>query len=416
MIDYCKIQILNVDLNWIKNRYDFLTEFKPNTSEVSEKYTYKLHYSTITIYPSNIILFRGSLHKLYNSIYNSNIDEKQKTKVNRYNGYNANIYTLNNIYSTITYLTKFFNCNPEDLQFQNLEIGFNLNVSFHPNLFLKGLVSHKCKSPNINFNGGAIEFKHNNYLIKIYNKGEQYKLPQNILRVELKYKKSKELKPFGIKTMANINPNSLQLAYNAIQKRLNEIIYFDYTINLKTIKKLNRIKLERYKQPYYWNKELNKTERQRQKNNLQKLINVHSSNLKEQVKQILKKEFQKCILITQYNKVSLNPKCILIHSLNTERKSFKTCKLTGVDISMQKPNSFLLSHTGLYYYHKHDYKTYLLLKKKYLTLKWANSNKQIQIKEMAHNIRNYMNNKRIKQQKIYNNSNNQINLLDEFNL
>ena len=65
----------------------------------------------------------------------------------------------------------------------------------------------------------------------------------------------------------------------------------------------------------------------------------------------------------------------------------RSCLVTGLNISMQKKNSFLLSHTGLKYYFKTDKKIFLELKRKYLTTNWANANHKKQIKEIAHCIR-----------------------------
>jgi hypothetical protein len=89
---------------------------------------------------------------------------------------------------------------------------------------------------------------------------------------------------------------------------------------------------------------------------------------------------------------------------------FKTlCKVTGFNISMQKDNSILLSHTGLKYYYKTDRKIFEQLKRKYLSKQWSGANFETQIKEIAHNIRNTKSNQTIKQKKIYQPQ--QINLL-----
>ena len=89
---------------------------------------------------------------------------------------------------------------------------------------------------------------------------------------------------------------------------------------------------------------------------------------------------------------------------------FKTlCKVTGFNISMQKDNNILLSHTGLKYYYKTDRKIFEQLKRKYFSKQWSKSNFETKIKEIAHNIRNTKSNQTIKQRKIYQPQ--QINLL-----
>ena len=71
----------------------------------------------------------------------------------------------------------------------------------------------------------------------------------------------------------------------------------------------------------------------------------------------------------------------------------KTCLVTKVDISMQKEESFLLSHTGLYFYLENDYELFKKTKQKYLTKKWWSADTKTQIKEIAHNIRTTFTNK-----------------------
>ena len=80
---------------------------------------------------------------------------------------------------------------------------------------------------------------------------------------------------------------------------------------------------------------------------------------------------------------------------------------------MQKDTSILLSHTGLKYYYKTDKKIFEQIKRKYLTDRWIKSNFEIQIKELAHNIRNTANNKKVKSSRLYKPQ--QINLLNQFN-
>jgi len=68
---------------------------------------------------------------------------------------------------------------------------------------------------------------------------------------------------------------------------------------------------------------------------------------------------------------------------------------------MQKKGSFLLSITGLKYYFNTDKKIYNEIKRQYLTDKWQKSSFDIQIKEIAHNIRNIRNNQKVKQSRLY---------------
>jgi hypothetical protein len=67
----------------------------------------------------------------------------------------------------------------------------------------------------------------------------------------------------------------------------------------------------------------------------------------------------------------------------------RKCKVTGVDIGMQKEGSILLSEVGLKHYKELDPDLFNQIKTKYLSKKWSEANETVQIKEITHNIRNY---------------------------
>jgi predicted nucleic acid-binding Zn-ribbon protein len=89
------------------------------------------------------------------------------------------------------------------------------------------------------------------------------------------------------------------------------------------------------------------------------------------------------------------------------------CQVTKINISMQKNDSILLSHTGLKYYYKTDRKVFEQIKRAYLSKQWIKSDFETQIKEIAHNIRNAKGNQKTKQIRLYNQT--QMNMLNFLN-
>jgi hypothetical protein len=79
----------------------------------------------------------------------------------------------------------------------------------------------------------------------------------------------------------------------------------------------------------------------------------------------------------------------------------KLCSITSYDISMQKDNSKILSHSGLKYYKRNHYHIFKEIERKYLSTIWINSDEQTKIREIAHNIRNSCSNQKIKQERLY---------------
>lgn len=92
----------------------------------------------------------------------------------------------------------------------------------------------------------------------------------------------------------------------------------------------------------------------------------------------------------------------------------KLCSITSYDISMQKDNSKILSHSGLNYYKRNHYHIFKEIERKYLSTIWINSDEQTKIREIAHNIRNSCSNQKIKQERLYIPI--QYNLLNDYSL
>ncbi len=72
--------------------------------------------------------------------------------------------------------------------------------------------------------------------------------------------------------------------------------------------------------------------------------------------------------------------------LDSEIERF--CKVTNLDISMQKKGSKFLSFAGLEYYKENDPETYKMIEQKYLTAKMKTRPIKKQLYYIAHNIRN----------------------------
>lgn len=70
---------------------------------------------------------------------------------------------------------------------------------------------------------------------------------------------------------------------------------------------------------------------------------------------------------------------------NFDEVKNSTSKVIGLIISMLKDNS---TFTTLKYYYKTDKKIFEQIKMQYLSKRWYKENLEIQVKEIAHNLRN----------------------------
>jgi hypothetical protein len=397
MIDYIKMLLKNVDVENLKSRLDFISEYISNTGESTEKYTYKFYNCTLTITANKNVLFAGSLHKLHNGI-NNNYPYKE--------GFNGNSFTYQDFKEIRQYLSELTGVCPSKMVIQVLELGINVPTPFDPKQFVKGMLFHKGKGFEFRHNKNYAECKHDHYNIKVYNKGYQFKLNENILRFEVKFKKSIPINQLGIITLSDINQGTLKKGFQYILNTLDELVYYDYTIRTSELRKSIQNKIYHFKNDIYWLDDLNKKQRYRQKQILNKIISENSKNLRNQ---ITKELIRKWGLINQNIKEAkkekgepINPFSIGLNRPHFAEPKTKSCLITGVDISHQKKDSFLLSHTGLRILQKESPDMYLIIKNKYLSKKWVDANDETQIREIAHNIRNKCSNSRISLRKRYN--------------
>ncbi|MDO9260838.1 MAG: hypothetical protein Q7U08_02715 [Flavobacteriaceae bacterium] len=403
MIDYIKILLSNIDVTkLLKSPFlEFRTEVSTKTGLLSPKRVAEYHYCKIIVYDTGVVLFTGSIHKLWNSLNGIKAPNYKMVKI--YKGFNGNQFAYEDIIAMRNHLENLFDCEPHQMVFQNIELGVNTTPEFNPKLYIKGLLYHKNKLFEYRYNGNLAQAEHQRLIFKIYNKSNQYGMSEFTLRIELKITKIEELKTIDLRTFADINETTLVKVKQMLLDRFNEVMHYDYTINKKVLTKKQNQLLKSYSNPRYWIVDLKPQHRHRHKIRLKEITIKYSENLHQQLRENI---IQKCVII---NRLSESSMCVIINSSsiglsltqNTLSKPPKKCIVTGLDISMQKEESFLLSHSGLKHYLKKDYQLFEELKLKYLTNKWNHSNLDIQIKEIAHNIRTNKYNKTNKQRRLY---------------
>ena len=368
MIDYVKILFSNIDIKRLYNLpfLDFTTVVNLKTGEPTTKKVVDYHFCKITIYDNGIVLFTGSIHKLYNSLKRIKAPNYKEQK--QYKGFNGNQFNLTNIIEVREHLKTLFNCTPQQMIFQNIEFGINTTPNFCPQLFIKGLLFHYGKLFEYKYKEHFAQVKHQQYILKIYNKSNQYGIKNHTLRIEIKILKTEFLKQTGIKTFEDITTNSLNKAKELLLKSFDEVVYYDYTIKKKNLTKRQKQSLINYSNPRYWIYTLKPKYRDRHKKKLLEITRVYSQSLKAKIKEDI---IKKCVII---NRLSESAKCVIINTsyigLNITQKhptkTPKKCLLTGIDISMQK-NSNLLSNTGLKHLEKTNNKEFTFLVKTLIT-------------------------------------------------
>lgn len=236
MLDFLKLNNLSIGLE-VKDLLSFPIHLDPNTGEILlRKQSTKICNLICTITPGIIqrVKLQGSIHKYANLGY-----------------HNYDRFCLSRFLEASDQLKEIIS--PED-RINILEFGVNLNTSFAPSDFIKGLIAHKKKRINITDRQGELssEVKYSQYTLKIYDKGLKFK-KDNILRIELRVSKMESIYPNGLKWRDLKDPKTWQYLGERLVKSVNELIYYDSKIDFSAIpSKKERELLKLGNNTIYW--------------------------------------------------------------------------------------------------------------------------------------------------------------------
>ncbi|WP_157111599.1 hypothetical protein [Nonlabens spongiae] len=210
-----------------KIRYPYRVSFNSMDASVTEKHGY----------------VKNSIHKSHNDRMGLG-------------AHNYNDFGYDDLCKTIDYID--YRCGGLDQSnLTQLEFGFNIQIPIAAALIIKNnVLMHKLKGPNQvrRFEGSGMykQFTYNNYIVKIYDKALQYKLPYNLLRFEIKFLKARELRKLGIYKLKDLkNKANLRRLLLKLLERFDELTVID-PFEESDINESDREKLTRYKNPNYW--------------------------------------------------------------------------------------------------------------------------------------------------------------------
>jgi len=231
MIDFIKMVHTCSDITEFvdKHRDQMTCRVNFGTGEMIPPFEFKYKQYTITIRSNtekgvHFIEVTGSLHKSH------------------FDGPNYQRFNFDCLQYEIDYLSSYLGVSPDQLRVQNLEIGVNVETNFRPFKYLKNnLLLYKTK-----------EFKPYDYgvdakelgfycpgtpIIKIYDKGKQYDLPGNLMRFEVRYKKSQPLNKMGIYTLADLQDRSMvQSLGQLLIKTWESVLLYESDLDLNKSK------------------------------------------------------------------------------------------------------------------------------------------------------------------------------------
>lgn len=245
MYDFAKagLEDLSIDA-MVNNSYlDFIGSHNTNTAEILNKKTAKHKGLRFIVINDKYIKLDGSFHKYLNG-----------------GSHNHNDFTIKDFVEVLNSLSIKFAINPFTANLHNLEFGVNITLPFNTQLFLNAIISYKGKEyKKETYNGGGylLRFEFDQYEIKIYDKGLQYGLGENILRFEIKVKKmeyfNSRSRNIGIYNYTDLlNTSKIEILSKHLLRAFNELLIYDATINIDLInKRLERELLLKVRNPKY---------------------------------------------------------------------------------------------------------------------------------------------------------------------
>lgn len=426
---------------------DFLKLETFNTTQIDYLYDHELldwHSDTdkINIFDKEVINTKKikQYKGIYFCFYSNKLDILFKPHYYFNNNlHNANDFKIIDCIAVIYEVKNALNLDLEVFKVINIEYGLNVlspidirhlitYIAYHSKNEFKtdtGLPYSK-KSYSVTKYGTANQYK----IIKAYAKGLQFPKYSDIntFRFEVKSKKSRFINKLGTFNLADLlNLNVYFALANSLIVEFEDTLILDCETDFKTLNKKEQTKISKFNNPMEWYKMINSSNRNsfsKNKTTYYKLTNKVPVNLKNQLRQIIYNKLEilkkgamsppKEIIKKSADSQLYNRRICTHNDIINESKNQWFCIVTGFNISMQKENSILLSHTGLKYYYNTNKRIFEQIKRRYLTKTWFESNFETQIKEIAHNIRNENSNKTIKQKRIYQPQ--QINILNQLGI
>lgn len=265
---------------------DFSLNYNEHGVVVSKTRIAEIHFCKIVVYESESVYFKGSLHKMYNSLLGIKAPNWQKDK--SYKGYNGNQFTVENLNEVISYLEQLFCLERCFFKIQKIEVGVNIILDFCSDLIISNLLELKGKPFEFRYNAKFAVCEKSEYYLKVYNKCAQYGMINHVLRVELKSRKVRVFEQANIKTLADLINTNLKTALNIVLKHWNSVLLYDCTIDATKLTTRDKNSLNcKFKHSRYWN-ELPPNNKDKPRKKYNAIVENHSQNLKKQIAEKIK--------------------------------------------------------------------------------------------------------------------------------
>lgn len=301
--DYCKAHIKSDSDYQFPNNLDFEVRCNNSTGEMRDGQTAEYRQLKLLRYGSGRKVILGSIHKFHNKC-----------------DFNGNDFNLFQLLDAQKKICSELDIHPKDIVLENLELNLTIALPFAPEKVINNLLFHGSKNFTQPLSHGFYrQCEKNEYIIKIYDKTEQYKhklksvdrelnsgflsgyerkektylqkcitrdLRENLLRFEIKFRRMGRLNKLGIVTLydllnANIYERLLQIFLNCY----DEVYFYDFTTDHTEMNYDENYLMKDFRNPNYW-LSIDRKKRYDKKKRFAQLTCEYSKNIKEQIREM----------------------------------------------------------------------------------------------------------------------------------
>ncbi|MEQ9063915.1 MAG: hypothetical protein RIE58_07045 [Vicingaceae bacterium] len=241
MVDGIKIFIQLIDSQQILEHHDLRFNFSVDseTDEIT-KYQAKYKHLRFTLFqPSKVLIITGSIHYYKNDGHHNHDD-----------------FSHEDLKQTLRKFESEFNIELDDCFIQNIEFGMNIHPPIDTGEILNGLMYHwGSRFKELDKRGSDYrQADHQRKKFKIYDKSQQFNLPYDLLRIEVKYTKMQDLKKLQIVTLKDLlGDHWVTSTKEMLLREWDKTIYYDQSIETNVPQTPHKLKkMKQWSSPSFW--------------------------------------------------------------------------------------------------------------------------------------------------------------------
>lgn len=212
------------------------------------------------LWESNFLLVTGSLHYFFNN-----------------DKHNHNDFSHSSLVAVLKEFEQIFDLELKKGMLQNIEFGVNIKPFCDTSSILDNLIHHKTERFTDGNHGKFKEAIHQQYYVKIYDKANQFKLSEQKMRFELKFKKMQKVNYFDIRCLNDLlSTEWVESIGELLLKEWSNVLIFDTTIDKQLFRDKNKeLKLFQWQNINYW-LNLDKSNRAKELKKYKNCVKNHS--------------------------------------------------------------------------------------------------------------------------------------------